>query len=146
MYLDKLHNQMLNDGYELFPASQDDIVRLTQQYGKLPKAYIEFMAIMGNGTNGSFFRGASCFTDEIFYLNEWGRELLSDNDSAFSLKNDDFVFWMSQGCMFCYFNLKDGDNPAVYFYTEINPHKVKRIARTFSEFLILCYKYPYKFL
>ncbi|EDO57344.1 hypothetical protein CLOL250_02154 [Clostridium sp. L2-50] len=60
------------------------------------------MKCMGNGTGGQFMRGDSCFMNEIFYLKEGANELLIENNSKNTLLDEDFVFWMSQGCM-CFF-------------------------------------------
>lgn len=142
MYLDKLQKALLKDGYKLYPASENNIMCLTELYGSLPAAYLEFLRLMGSGTNGIYFQGESCFTDELFFLNEWGRELLEENESKCHLESSDFVFFMSQGCMFCYFNKNDGDNPPVYFYTENKPHQIKQIANCLSDFLWNFYRHP----
>ena len=84
----------------------------------LPRAYIEFMCVMGNGTEGDYMGGDSCFMNEIFDLRQGAIELLKENGSVNILTDDDFVFWMSQGCMFCFFKLTEGDNPPIYFYNE----------------------------
>lgn len=65
-----------------------------------------------------FLRGESCFMDELLELNEWGAELLEENNVPLKLTSNDFVFWMSQGFMFCFFKLDEGENPPVYFYSE----------------------------
>ena len=69
---------------------------------KLPSAYIEFMSVMGNGTEGDYMGGDSCFMNEIFDLRQGAIELLKENESVNQLTDDVFVFWMSQGCMFCF--------------------------------------------
>jgi len=102
----------------------------------LPRAYIEFMKTMGNGTNGKYLRGDSCFIEEIFYLKDGANELLIENNSENILLDNDFVFWMSQGCMFCFFRLNEGDNPPVYFYNEHGKDKFIKISNSFTEFLI----------
>ncbi|MGE8000545.1 hypothetical protein ACQKOF_18060 [Lysinibacillus sp. NPDC093190] len=51
-------------------------------------------------------------------LNEWGAELLEENNVSLVRTSNDFVFWVSQGCMFCFFKLDEGEDPAVYFYSE----------------------------
>ena len=61
------------------------------------------MSIMGNGTEGQFMGGDSCFMDEIDNLRQGAFELLEDNESKNTLTDEDFVFWMSQGCMICFF-------------------------------------------
>ena len=63
-------------------------------------------------------------------------ELLVENESENMLTDDDFVFWMSQGCMFCFFRLNDGDNPPVYFYNEDGRDEFIKIANSLTEFLI----------
>ena len=102
----------------------------------LPKAYIEFMTVMGNGTEGKYMAGDSCFMNEIHDLKQGAIELLEENESENALTNDDFVFWMSQGCMFCFFKLSEGDNPPVYFYNESGEDRFIKIADTIVEFLI----------
>ena len=102
----------------------------------LPKAYMEFMSIMGNGTDGQYMGGDSCFLNEIDDLKQGALELLEENESKNVLTENDFVFWMSQGCMFCFFKLNDGDNPPVYFYNEIGEDRFVRIAKSLVEFLI----------
>ena len=142
MFLSRLRDSLLEAGYKLYPASKEHMTKLQQIYGELPLAYVEFLNLMGAGTNSVYFQGESCFTDELFHLNEWGRELLLENDSIHTLEDSDFVFFMSQGCMFCYFNLAEGNDPPVYFYTENRPNSVKKIADKFSDFLWNFYRHP----
>lgn len=102
----------------------------------LPQAYIQFMSVMGNGTKNKFMKGDSCFMDEIDNLKQDASELLEENKSKYTLNDDDFVFWMSQGCMFCFFKLNEGVNPPVYFYNEDGDDCFIKIADTLTEFLI----------
>lgn len=102
----------------------------------LPKAYIEFMSVMGNGTEGRYMGGDSCFMNEIYDLKQGAVELLEENESINMLTDDDFIFWMSQGCMFCFFKLTEGDNPPVYFYNESGEDKFIKVADSIVEFLI----------
>lgn len=106
---------------------------ITQGKG-LPQAYIEFISVMGNGTEGQFMGGDSCFLDEFDDLKQGAIELLTENESENVLTDEDFVFWMSQGCMFCFFSLNDGDNPPVYFYNEDGKDEFIKIANTLTEF------------
>ena len=101
----------------------------------LPKAYLEFLSAMGNGTLGGYMRGDSCFMDEIYDLKQGATELLNENESENKLTDDDFVFWMSQSCMFCFFRLSDGDNPPIYFYNESGEDRFVKIANSLVEFL-----------
>lgn len=103
---------------------------------KLPQAYIEFMSVMGNGTDGKFMGGDSCFMNEIYDLRQGAFELLEENESENTLTDEDFVFWMSQGCMFCFFKLNEGDNPPVYFYNEDGEDEYIKVANSLTEFLI----------
>ncbi|MEY8322029.1 SMI1/KNR4 family protein [Lachnospiraceae bacterium 46-61] len=112
-----------------------DLLSITKN-GILPKAYIEFMSIMGNGTEGKYMRGESCFMDEIHILKQGAIELLEENESELVLTDNDFVFWMSQGCIFCMFKLNEGDNPPVYFYNESGDDRFLKISNTLTEFLI----------
>lgn len=101
---------------------------------KLPEAYMEFMQFMGNGIEDGYLAGDSCFMNEICDLRQGAIELLEENKSVNVLTNDDFVFWMSQGCMFCFFKLSEGDNPPVYFYNESGEDKFLKIADSIVDF------------
>ena len=46
------------------------------------------------------------------------------------------VFWMSQGCMFCFFSLTEGDDPPVYFYNESGEDRFIKVADSIVEFLV----------
>ncbi|HRU98547.1 MAG TPA: SMI1/KNR4 family protein [Ruminococcus sp.] len=82
---------------------------------KLPSAYVEFMRYAGSG---NFWIGSDCSFDDVPKLREWADELLEENSFPCKLKEDDFVFWMHQGYMFYFFNLSEGDDPPVYYYSE----------------------------
>ncbi len=62
--------------------------------------------------------------------------MLEENESELVLTDNDFVFWMSQGCIFCMFKLNEGDNPPVYFYNESGDDRFLKISNTLTEFLI----------
>ncbi|MDE7435443.1 MAG: SMI1/KNR4 family protein [Lachnospiraceae bacterium] len=120
------------------PCTKTQIEKINSiaQGKELPQAYIEFVSVMGNGTEGKFMGGDSCFMDELDELRQGAVELLAENESENMLTDDDFVFWMSQGCMFCFFNLNDGDNPPVYFYNEDGKDEFIKIANSLTEFFI----------
>lgn len=103
---------------------------------ELPGAYIEFMSVMGNGVGDRYMGGDSCFMNEIYDLQQGAIELLEENESVNLLTDDDFVFWMSQGCMFCFFSLTEGDDPPVYFYNESGEDRFIKVADSIVEFLI----------
>lgn len=136
--IDELIRKLNNENIIMNGCTEKQISELQQLCNGfcLPQSYIEFMKCMGNGTDGQFMRGDSCFMNEIFYLKEGANELLIENNSKNTLLDEDFVFWMSQGCMFCFFKLNEGDNPPIYFYNEHGNDKFVRIAYSFTDFLI----------
>ena len=113
----------------------EKLISLTKEKN-LPQAYIEFMRAMGNGTESEFMGGDSCFMNEIYDLKKGAIKLLEENKSKNSLMDEDFVFWMSQGCMFCFFKLNEGDNPPVYFYNEDGEDRFMKVADSLTEFFI----------
>lgn len=123
---------------KLTPCTSDQIDEV-QKYckGKLPKAYVEFLEVMGQGTSPGFLTGHSCFIDELFDLREWSEELLQETEYDRHLPDDCFVFWMSQGYQFAFFKFNDGDDPPVYYYREYSRQKnYKIISKSFSQFLM----------
>jgi len=137
-YLSELVIQLQNDNIPMIPCATDELNEVKKLIGtnKLPEAYIEFLEVMGGGTEHTFLRGESCYIDELLELNEWGTELLEENRVPLKLTPNDFVFWMSQGCMFCFFKLDEGENPPVYFYAEGKKKEgFYKITDTFTEFL-----------
>lgn len=107
----------------------DDFYPLT-----LPAQYIEFMRYAGNG---QFWKGSMYKFSEVNKLKEYAEELLSDNDFPITLKESDFVFWMHGGYMFYYFNLDEGDNPPVYYYSECEDlTDFVKCSDSFTDFII----------
>ena len=100
--VEKLFYEIRRRGEAAKPATEEQMVQLKQIVGekKLPQAYLEYMREMGNKSYNCFMIGHSCFMDEIFELKEWVMDLLEENESKLTLSEDDFVFWMSQGCVF----------------------------------------------
>lgn len=122
------------------PTTPEDLEELSKITNgkKLPEAYIEFYKYMGNGV--PFFRGHSCFRNEIFTLQQGAEELLIENNFPGKLSENDFVFWMCQGYMFCFFRLDEGDDPPIYFYCEGKGlTDFCKIADSFSSFLYRFY-------
>ncbi len=88
------------------------------------------------GRNADFLAGESCFFNDFYFLRNAAERLLKKNKLEVSLEADDFVFWMSQGVMFAFFNLNEGDNPPIYCYKEGFEQKTfEKITNSFSEFL-----------
>ncbi len=136
VYINQLLLQLKKKNISIKPSSKKQMEDLVSMVGKrkLPQAYIEFMSVMGNRTNG-YMAGDSCFMNEIKDLKKGAYDLLKENESKNILTDESFVFWMSQGCMFCFFKLNEGDNPPVYFYNESGKDEFIKIAHSFTEFL-----------
>lgn len=107
----------------------DDIYPVT-----LPAQYIEFMRYAGNG---QFWEGSMYKFSDVKYLKGHAEELLADNDFPVKLKDSDFVFWMHGGYMFYFFNLDEGDDPPVYYYSECEEMSdFVRCSNSFTDFVI----------
>jgi hypothetical protein len=101
---------------------------------KFPSSYLVFLELMGK--KAFFLEGDSCFINELPFLNTWANEITSHHKHDIQLKEDDFVFWMSQGVMFCFFNLNEGEDPPIYCYKEgSNQETFIKISETFTDFL-----------
>lgn len=102
---------------------------------RLPSAYVEFMRYAGSG---NFWIGSDCSFDDVPKLREWADELLEENSFPCKLKEDDFVFWMHQGYMFYFFNLSEGDDPPVYYYSEAAEiSSFVKCSDSFTSFIII---------
>jgi hypothetical protein len=102
--------------------------------GHLPSSYKTYLKLMGR--KAFFLEGDSCFIDELPFLKHWAVELLTRNKLEICLKKTDFVFWMSQGVMFCFFNLEEGEDPPIYCFVEYpNQYSFYKICDSFTEFL-----------
>ena len=137
-YLNKVVQLAESMSIKLTPCTPEQIERVKDFYkSSLPKAYLEFLQTMGQGTSPGFLTGHSCFIDELFELREWSEELLEETKFDKPLPDDCFVFWMSQGYQFAFFKLNDGDDPPVYYYREHSgQNDYKIISGSLSQFLI----------
>lgn len=136
IFINKLVEKLEQRNVHMHETTADQMKKLfniTKGRG-LPEAYIEFMSALGNGADGRYMEGDSCFMNEIFDLKQGAIELLEENQSICKLEDEDFVFWMSQGCMFCFFRLTEGDNPPIYYYNESGEDRFIKIANTLIEF------------
>ncbi len=129
-FISNLHGSVLGCSNE-----QIEQLRFLANGKKLPLAYEEFMRTMGSGAI-AFMTGESVYMNEVLMLKRSADELLIENDSKNRLTENDFVFWMCQGCMFCFFKLDEGENPPIYYYNEAREDCFYKIANTFTEFLI----------
>ena len=140
MYLDKIKKQLLERKLasldELLGCTQDEVITLERQLSiSLPKAYQEFLLLMGHGA-GKFLRGSDCFFAHLPYLQDWAVKLLKENNFLASLPEDRFVFLMHQGYQFSFFRLSEGDDPPTYSYCEGTDHtSFMKSHESFSDFL-----------
>ncbi|AHN22392.1 MULTISPECIES: SMI1/KNR4 family protein [Lysinibacillus] len=128
------------DSYPMKPCSKDDISKLVElsPTRTLPKTYLDFMNKAGNGIE--FLVGTDYSMKYIFDLKEWAIELLEENNFIKKLTDNQFIFMMHQGYMFWFFNLNDGDDPAVYCYDEsVDLDDFNKVSDTLSDFLISLY-------
>lgn len=137
IYLQQFLNQLKGYNLTLFPCSEEEISNVSN--GKvLPVAFIEFLENLGKGTEGraKFMKGEDCYYERLLRLTDGAREILLENDSSLKLDENVFVFWMSQGCMFCFFELDKGDNPPVYLYSEAGEDRFIKISEKYTDFLM----------
>lgn len=103
---------------EIKGCSEAEVIKLEKSIGScLPKKYREFL--LGAGYKaGKLFQGTDIFFNNLKDIKETAIDLLIENDEAFSLPEDSFVFSMHQGYEFKFFLLSEGDDPPIYQYVE----------------------------
>jgi hypothetical protein len=120
IYLNRIYKTLKNDGNWLIGCKLDEIIKLEEFIGApLPKAYREFLIIMGKKA-GKLFMGSNYYYSEVFKLRQSALELLEFNKFTIPLPENAFVFLMHQGYQFLFFLLDDSENPIVYYYSEGN--------------------------
>ncbi len=132
-YLNDIKRKLLSKNVKLKGCSQNQINEVEKIIGdKLPASYLEFLEIMGINTNadnspeGEYhytgFEGESIFYGDVLgdFTNKDAliEQLEEDGRSDLQITNNDFVFFCSQGYIFAFFKLNEGDNPPVYGYME----------------------------
>jgi hypothetical protein len=120
----------------LVGCTQLEIEKLELAFNvKLPAMYKEFLTAMGKSA-GKFMLGSSAFWDEVFNFQEWGKELLAENNFK-HLPQNAFVFWLHQGYQMAFFIIGEGDNPPVYYFSEgSNQTDFKKVESLTDFFLI----------
>lgn len=129
-----LSEQGRNDLYEM--VDNRTICDFVESFypHKLPEQYLEFMHYAGNG---QFWVGSSYNFLEVPKLKKYAEELLIENEFSHILNDDAFVFWMHGGYMFYFFNLNEGDDPPVYYYSECDNMKdFIKCSESFTGFII----------
>jgi len=133
--------EFLKEGrHQMKSCSESEIAKIVHMSVEksLPESYIKFMKYAGNGID--FLRGSSYESKELMNLKEWAIDLLEENNSSEKIDDNLFVFFMHQGYQFYFFNIDEGDDPPVYFYSEGENNEcfVKK-HESFSRFLIEYY-------
>jgi hypothetical protein len=130
-YLKKIENLLNSWGTIYKGCNSKQITNLEEKINnKLPTCYREFLEKMGydmdrkdDNSRGGFV-GESIFYNDVYgeYTNKDALIEQLDEDGKTDLLNeiDDnvFVFFSSQGYIFAFFKLDEGDNPPVYGYKE----------------------------
>lgn len=119
---------------------------ITSAGGFLPACYIEFLETMGKDVEENYnkpdyyeygnFKGENIFYSTVIILNEDKNALLQeDNRGDLNHSSNDFIFFDSQGYLYAFFKLNEGDNPPVYGYQEgYKGMDFPKIADSLSEF------------
>ena len=116
-------------------CSIEDLSELEKRFSvTLPRAYKEFMIVMGQ-ESGNFLLDGSWH-----YPLEWNQStaegMLQENDSDFVLEKDTFVF-MARDNFFIFFYTNAGDDPPVYIF-EDGAKQPRKFFGSFSEWLTVC--------
>ena len=111
-------NDFLNQrGERLKSVSPMEIENIERKYEvRLPSVYRDFLDLMGKSA-GNYMLGSSVFYDELFSLKQGVEELVEENNLE-PIPASAFIFWMHQGYQAAFFNIGEGDNPPVYYFTE----------------------------
>jgi hypothetical protein len=150
-YLNKIEGILKGWGVIYKGCSSNLINNIEQKIGKkLPLCYKEFLENFGydmdrkdDHSRGGFV-GESIFFDNVYgdNTNKDGliEQLQDDNKSTMlpQINDNVFIFFSSQGYIFGFFKLTDGDNPAVYGYKEAQTtNNFPKLTNSLSEFLEL---------
>lgn len=133
-YLNQVEQVLKSRGVGLIGCDDEEISKLEQFFEiKLPAAYIEFLSLMGK-YSGPLNVGTDCFYEDLFELRELAEELLVENSIEYALSPYSFVFEMHQGYQFLFFESNQGDNPAVFSFSEGSDLGVHLVFDTYSEY------------
>ncbi|MBE7529114.1 MAG: SMI1/KNR4 family protein [Ardenticatenaceae bacterium] len=139
MYLDATRTRLAQLGFiqpnTLKPCTKGEIESLHRSLGsELPKAYQEFLLLMGHGA-GPILSGTHCFYEDLSEIQSRAAELLKENNSSFSLPDKSFVLLMHQGYYFLFFLIDGNDDPPLFSYSEGQQDNFVLSFNSFSEFL-----------
>lgn len=123
----KLTENGLVDAEErLIGCTDAQIEELEQKLNiRFPVLYREYLRVMGR-QSGDFLRGEEHSYPYLLTLKDDAQEILADSEVTYRLSPTDFVFWMSQGTQFAFFDTASGDDPPVFHYREYTPGPTRR--------------------
>ncbi len=129
-------------GISLTGCSEEEITRLETVYSiKLPKAYKEFLSIIGKSENvfaGILFSYSDLIGSPDFdRLGEQAEGIVEISETKFKLLKTWFVFSMNdQIYNFVFLKTEEGEDPPVYLYYEGNEEE-ETVLPSFSEWVKL---------
>jgi len=99
----------------------------------LPQTYLMFLRLMGR--KAFFLDGQTYSIDKLAQIRHTAEGLVSRNNPRLNVEENHFVFLTNQGCIFVFFNIKEGNNPPVYGFAEAaNQQKFEKITNSLTEF------------
>lgn len=127
-------------GFSGEPCSSAEVQALEHQFQiRLPAAYRAFLLFMGRRPDESF-DGSDCAYRHLAGLRTGAERLLLESGQPFSLRGQDFTFFMHQGYQFLFFPCDDAsDDPPVYHYLEQEP-ATEKVYERFSDWMAVCAK------
>jgi hypothetical protein len=129
-----IDNGLVDDEATIEACTNAEIAELEQKLNiKFPAVYRAYLEVMGRQA-GDFLRGEEHSYPDLLTLKEGAQEILADSEITYRLSPTDFVFWMSQGTQFAFFDTSVGDDPLVFHYREYTAAPIKRHDHL-SEFL-----------
>ena len=138
MYLDFVKALFNGLNFTVLPeaSSPDQVQALSQQLGHaFPAPYNEFLLWMGQSRAGMLL-GSDWLPDDLSPLKDKAKNLLATNKFPQPLPDDAFVFWMSQGYVFAFLRLSQGDNSPVYrYHSTLDTTAFTQISPSFGEWL-----------
>ena len=119
---------------DIIGCTPEQIEEIERHYNlKLPAIYREYLSVLGR-RSGRYMDDVASGYPRVLGLRERAIELLEADEATIELPGDAFVFSMYQGFTFMFFNISDGDDPAVYSYLELD-NKFVREDESFSQLL-----------
>lgn len=117
-------------------CAPDQVQALEKQLGiSFPAPYREFLLWMGQSRAGMLL-GSDWLPDDLPLLKDKAKNLLASNNFPQPLPDDAFVFWMSQGYVFAFLRLSQGDNSPVYrYHGTLDTAAFTAINQSFAEWL-----------